>query len=362
MLVFIALLMTVLLVTVVFSVDLAFMQLTRTQLRAATDAASRAGTEALSRTQDTEDAREAAKRVAAQNLVNSQPLLLSDDDIEFGRSNRTADGSVEFLEGDEPFNTVQVTGRRTSGSLSGPVPLFLGRILGVGHFEPVYTAASMNLDRDLCLVVDRSGSMKTGLEDGQIPAGLGSCDPPHPTLSRWGALTVAVQSFISGLEETNQIEQLALVSYASAGSYCGIPFTNADLNQPLSFDYTNTTAEMARLSSIPINGFTNIAAGIDRGVVALTDPARARPLAERTMVLLTDGIFNRGRHPRLAAEDAARQDIVIHTITFSADAEIGAMQEVATATGGKHFHAPDAASLQRIFREIAVTLPVVMTK
>ena len=80
------------------------------------------------------------------------------------------------------------------------------------------------------------------------------------------------------------------------------------------------------------------------------------------MVLLTDGIFNRGRHPKFAAQVAANQGIIIHTITFSDEAEIGAMQEVARIGGGKHFHAPDAASLNRIFREIALTLPVLLTE
>ena len=69
MLVLIALLLIVLIVTVVFSVDVAYMQLTRTQLRSASDAAARAAAECLSRTQDVDQAREAAKTIASRNLV-----------------------------------------------------------------------------------------------------------------------------------------------------------------------------------------------------------------------------------------------------------------------------------------------------
>ncbi|MCA9218073.1 MAG: VWA domain-containing protein [Planctomycetales bacterium] len=356
-----ALMMIVLIVTVVISVDIAFIQLTRTQLRSATDAASRAASETLSRTQDVDAARQAAINVAALNEVSGSPLQLANGDIVFGQSVLGRSGAVAFNAGAEPFNTVQVLGRRTIDSPSGPVPLFFGGILGAANFQPTHLASSMHLDRDLCLVVDRSGSMKFSLTSNRIAGGLGSCDPPHATLSRWAALDVAVQAFIDGLNDTLQEEQLALASYSSDNSSCGINFEAATIDQRLDFDYSSTTAKMAELSSIPINGFTNIEAGIQQGIAALTGPEE-RPLAEKTMVLLTDGVFNRGNHPRFAAADAAAQDIVIHTVTFSDGADQAAMRQVAEVAGGKHFHAPDAASLERIFREIATTLPVVMTK
>jgi hypothetical protein len=361
MLVLVALLLVVLIVSVVFSVDVAYMQLTRTQLRCATDAAARAAAEALSRTQDVDSARAAAIATAGKNEVANSPLVLETDDVEFGRGTQLTNGSIDFTLGGSPSNSVRITGRRTNGSGSGPISLFFGQLLGVSDFEAFHSATAVTLDRDICLVVDRSGSMKTGLDNSGIPGGLGSCDPPHPTLSRWGALNTAVQSFIAGVESTPQTETLALVSYASVGDYCEMTFTDADLNAPLSDDYLPVTNAMTSLSGIPINGYTNIAAGIDTGIAALTDPALSRPLAERTMVLLTDGIYNRGRDPRLAAQDADNEEIVIHTVTFSAFAEQQAMKDVAAATGGNHYHAPDAATLDAIFREIALTLPVLLT-
>ena len=356
-----AFLMIVLIVTVVISVDIAVIQLARTELRSATDAASRAGTECLSRTQNVAQARAAAKAIAESNTIHGKALQLADDDVEFGRSDRADGGEVVFTKGEEPFNTVRVTGRRTDGSRSGPVPLFFAKILGVANFQPTHVASSMNLDRDLCLVVDRSGSMKFSLTSNRIAGGLGGCDPPHPTRSRWSALNVAVAAFVEGLESTDQQEQLALASYASDNRSCGIDFNAADVNQVLDFEYATTVAEMANLSSIPINGFTNIEAGIEAGIDALTGP-EARPLAEKTMVVLTDGRFNRGRHPQFIAATAAAEGITIHTVTFGVGAEQEAMRQVATAAGGQHFHAPDAASLEQIFREIASTLPVVMTE
>ena len=49
---------------------------------------------------------------------------------------------------------------------------------------------------------------------------------------------------------------------------------------------------------------------------------KKRPFAVKTMIVLTDGIHNTGAEPVISARTAAKNDIVIHTITFSADASI----------------------------------------
>jgi Mg-chelatase subunit ChlD len=60
------------------------------------------------------------------------------------------------------------------------------------------------------------------------------------------------------------------------------------------------------------------------------------------------------------AIEAANQDIIIHTITYG-EADPGLMQDIADATGGTNYVAPDAAALQDIFEQIALTLPVMFT-
>ncbi len=117
---------------------------------------------------------------------------------------------------------------------------------------------------------------------------------------------------------------------------------------------------MASLSSKPVKGNTSISAGIDDGIKVLTGK-KIRPFAVKTMIVMTDGIHNLGPEPVLSARNAAKKDILIHTITFSSDADIKRMEDVAAATGGRHFHAPTAADLARIFKEIASTLPVMLT-
>jgi len=361
MLVLIAITLPLVILMAAFAVDVAWMQLVRTELRTATDAASRAGAKTLSLRQTEAAARAAAKDAAGRNLVAGAPLVVTDPEIELGLGRQSSSTSrFVFTPGGPLLNAVRVTGSRTASSAGGPVSLFLGQVMGVTQFQPSYMATSTQLDRDICLVVDRSGSMMLGLVGRSIPGG-GVCRPPHPTRSRWGALTMAVAGFLNELEKTRQQEQCGLVSYSSAARLCGLTYTTSDINAGLSLNYQPIRNEMNRLSQNPVRGRTAISAGIDNGIRVLTSGS-ARPFALRTMVLMTDGRHNTGREPVLAARDAAQQGIVINTVTFSNEADIARMQAVAAATGGKHFHAPNAAELERIFREIASTLPVMLTE
>lgn len=358
MLVLIAICLPLFLIMAAFAIDVAWMQLTRTELRTATDAASRAGAKRLSLDQSEAAARAAAKDAASRNRVAGTQFLLTDREIEVGSGSQAPhDGRFTFSPGGTQLNAVRVTGKRTADSAAGPVALFLGRVMGVPQFQPQHVATSTQLDRDLCLVVDRSGSMMDSVNGGSLG---NACKKPNMKKSKWGALYTAVEGFLDELEGTLQNEQCALVSYSSAGSGCGYTFTTSDINAPLEFDYKPIRDEMDVLSSKPVQGMTAISAGIDNGVAVLTSK-NVRPFAVRTMVLMTDGLHNAGREPILAAREAAKAGITIHTVTFGKSADTTRMKAVAEATGGQHFHAPDAKALEKIFRTIASTLPVLLT-
>jgi len=363
MIVLIAITLPLMIIMAAFAVNLAWMQLVRTELRTATDASSRAGAKALSLQQTEAAARAAAKDAAQRNLVAGVPLVVTDPEIEVGFGRQTSSNTrFEFTPGGAQLNAVRVNGNRAASSASGPVPLFLGQALGVTQFQPSNVATSTQLDRDICLVVDRSGSMMRGITSNNVPSGI--CNPPDMAVSRWGGLNTAVAGFLAELDLTSQQEQCGLVSYSNAGSFCSNPtfrYTTSDINAQLAFNYQPIRDEMARLSSQPVRGRTNIGAGIENGILVLTDP-RARAFALRTMVVMTDGRHNEGPEPVIAARRAADENIIIHTVTFSNEADFFRMQEVADATGGEHFHAPDAAALEQIFRQIAATLPVLLTE
>jgi Ca-activated chloride channel homolog len=360
MLVLIAICLPLCVIMAAFAVDVAWMQLVRTELRTATDAAARAGAKELSLSQNTAAARDRAKQAARRNKVAGEPLQLQNRDIQIGASTQPSSTSrFSFSSGGSRPNAVRVTGRRTNGSASGPVDLLFAGVLGVREFEPQQVATSTQLDRDICLVVDRSGSMMRGLFGSDVPGG--ACKPPHPTKSRWGNLRIAVQSFLDELDKTPQKEQCGLVSYSSDAQACGRTYTISEINSELTNDYSIIRQEINKKSDAPVEGRTAISAGIDDGITVLTG-AKSRPFALRTMVLMTDGIHNTGPEPVISARVAAQNDIVIHTVTFSVDADIRRMQDVAKATGGEHFHADDQKELVDIFKRIASTLPVMLTE
>ena len=78
------------------------------------------------------------------------------------------------------------------------------------------------------------------------------------------------------------------------------------------------------------------------------------------MVVLTDGAYTNGVHPENEAALAAADDIQVHTITFGAcpTSVIIDMQDTALAGGGYHYHAPDAATLNEVFSEIAGSISI----
>ncbi|MGY8771164.1 MAG: pilus assembly protein TadG-related protein [Pirellulales bacterium] len=158
--VLVALLLPIILWMAAFAIDVSYMQLTRTELRIATDAAARAGARTLSLEQDAKKARIAAQECASKNLVAGVPLNLSSDDITFGLSVRKDDKSrFEFTAGGDKLNSIHVLGHRTTESKDGPVRLYIAPIFGHEFFQPEIESSASQIDRDIALVLDRSGSM-----------------------------------------------------------------------------------------------------------------------------------------------------------------------------------------------------------
>ena len=137
----------------------AYLELTRTQLRAATDAAAKAALVTLSETQSFDLARAAARTAGQANHVAGEALLFYDSDIMFGNGDKQEDGTVQFTQGGEPINSVRIDARRTDGSQTGNVPTFLAHFVSDNSFEVAQVSVAARIDHDICIVVDRSGSM-----------------------------------------------------------------------------------------------------------------------------------------------------------------------------------------------------------
>ncbi len=346
MLPLIVLLLPMMIVFLGFAVDVAYMQLTRLELQAVTDAAARAASSTLSRTDSKPLAREAAVRIASNNRVAGKPLSLTNVEIEFGRSDRGADGYFAFKPGGKPTNSVRVTGDRTNGSKTGAVPLFFGQFFGTQGFEPQFVSTASFLNIDICLVLDRSSSMK-----GRGGA-VNDCKPPAK-ISRWSDLDAAVETFLTTLEENKAEEHLALVTYAGTKGKlpCGQkPDSLIDTN--MQADFAPVRKAMTNYRNDVWNGYTYIESGIRTGLGVLLDPDQTRSSADKLMILMTDGQENIGSALE-GAKACAAAGIRVNTITFSPAANQELMKSVASATGGRHMHADNGAELIEVFREMA---------
>lgn len=327
MLVLIVFMLIGFLATVAFSIDIAHMHLSRTELRSATDAAAQAASQELSRTLNQSLAIQMGQQIARENLVNGEPLLLRAGDFDFGRSEMDNSGRFNFATGGRPLNSVRVTGSRTEGSASGSIPLLFGNVLGLSTFEPELFSAATYIERDVVLVIDRSGSM-----GGQKFTDLGA----------------AIAVFADTLIATPVDEEVGLASYND----------RATEDQQLTDNLGDVAAALLRL---PVGGATSISRGMQAGA-RIISRSRSREFVERTMIVMTDGRHNRGPEPRTVASQLADDDVQIHTITFGANADQARMREVAAIGGGRHFHALSAADLADAYREIALTLGTVITE
>ena len=366
-----------LLAMTMISVDVASMQLARTELRAASDAAAKAGAEALLRTQNSTQAKTAALNMAQLNYVGGKPFKLASKDVVIGTSSQQADGSWAFAAGGSRPNAVRVNALMNAASASGPVNLAFGKVFKASTFAPSKTSTASAVQQEICLAIDRSGSMSYDLSgiDKVYPPN-GAYDRRPKTGSRWLSLTKALGIYLDEVAQTPVPSRVALVTWASDMTGIWLPsednsgeyppatsppiYAAALLEAGLSLDYSTIESKIAIRTDHPIYGSTNMSDGIDKAVATLT-AANVLPYAQRSIVLMTDGIWNQGRNPRYAAEDARDAGITIHVVTFLPQATSADAEAVATITGGTYIHADTEAELIAAFEKLARTLPVVLT-
>jgi len=176
-----AFLIPVILVICGISINFALMHLRKTELQIATDAAARAAGRAFSETQKVNAAIDLAVDVGEMNTIGSAPLKINPDEssgeIIFGISRRQGNGygryeftprqRANIASKTEKATAIRVTGKRTAGSLGGSIEMFLSGFGPFSDFSPESFSTSTQLDRDIALVLDRSGSM---LEYKDYPA------------------------------------------------------------------------------------------------------------------------------------------------------------------------------------------------
>lgn len=318
--------MVVLLVTVAIGVDIARMHLTRSELRTANDAAARAAVESLGRTQDPTLAEDAAIQIAARNKVAGIGLTLDRSQIKLGHAKTQPSGKLAFAEGGY-LSSARVLGQRTDESPDGPVGLFFGPLFGVNEFSTDSVAAASQTQRDIGLVLDVSGSMAVE--------------------GRFQALADGVNSFLTVIEATPQVEYVSLTVYETTA------------RQLMSL--TDNTSILRLIFSIETpNGATAIGLGLQEGLDSVLNDFNARPYALKSIILMTDGNHNTEVDPEAIAMKCAAANVIVYTITFKDGADQARMRKLAESTGGTHLHANTNAELDDAFQTIAKQLAVTL--
>ena len=371
----VAVFVVVLMAMAAFSIDISYIALTQTQLKAATDAASKAGTSALVQGKTDAEAIAAAIAMANQNTVNGKALKITSSDIQVGQSVLQTDGSWSFVAGLKPSQAMQITSNMSSANANGAVNFFFAPVFGSKTFNATNTSVASAFACEVCLVLDRSHSMcfdQTG-SDWSYPLPylldwITAIKNKPATGSRWLALDTAINSFCTILKTANAPPRVGVVTWAddigkntTEYQLTGQTSVGCTTDLGLSTDMTAVYNAVKAKSTKVMLGGTEMAAGMDAGKAMLTG-AGVKSYAKKVMILMTDGQWNAGRDPLLSAAECKAANITVHCVCFLQKADQTTTKAIASMTGGKFYYATDAASLNAAFKDLAYTLPVVLTK
>jgi len=150
-------------------------------------------------------------------------------------------------------------------------------------------------------------------------------------------LIKAQEAGLEFLERMNlEVDQVGIVAFSYA-AFTAQPFTN---------DIVELTSAIQSLEALTL---TNIAAGLYESAGQFASLTEAQPTIS-VIVLLSDGQSDRAAAIQAAAQISA-QDIHIYSISLGSNADQYLMEQIAT-TPTMHYYAPDAASLNDIYRAI----------
>lgn len=347
-----------------FAIDLARVQLVRSQLQSAVDAGALAGGLQLKRDpDDAEAARAAAERFIQMNQVGfSGNVAAAAIDVDLGQ---WEPDTQRFYATDENPYSVRVLARKEDE------PYSFAQIFGRTTFTvPRQAVASVpTAPLDIMMVLDLSSSMGS---QGRIEA-LREASPEFVSTIR----DADKEDFVGVMGYGVRKDDYDPDDYASPGIvYTATPaslFPDPSeaatdwagvLEAPLTDDYDaliRTALSPAALQARKYGGGTPIGAAIRDGAHCVD--ANNREDVDMLMVLMSDGHANKPSsngdgYARQMAAYAADLGVKIHTISLGNSADVDLMTDIAAITGGRHFDASGSgsvltSSLREAYRGIA---------
>ncbi len=390
-----ALLLPVLLLLCAVAINISYFRLLKSEMKVANDATAHAAGRAMSIYQDVDQTINFARYAAGLNTVGSTTFSITPEQVVFGSSVRGAGGFGRYQFTEIPTSEVRTLHSRPNSVAIDASNTFPLLVQAIGNFQSLNLtdrSIATQVDRDIALVLDRSGSMLDYRDEAALNNQLYSLyrqgrisrteytnavsydtfstnvvnrltgemksyasdlhNHPNglPRYCRWAYLIDGVDAFLDVLDGTDQDEYVTLATFA----------TTATLNYNLSLDYGPIRNYV---NGVIPNGSTAIGQGIQEAVPEIMNGALARPFASKTIVILTDGMNNQNPDPVSVVQNLVQQyNVTIHTVTFSPGADQSAMQQVAQVGGGRHYHSDNGDELIQIFQEIANNLPTILTQ
>ena len=112
-----AIMLPVVLLLAAFAINIAYLELNRTEMFIASDAVSRATGREFMLTNNVFSARARGRYAGSRNFIGNKPLKLANSDFVFGEAERSSlSNRYNFTPGGMKPNSVEVTANRTTGA------------------------------------------------------------------------------------------------------------------------------------------------------------------------------------------------------------------------------------------------------
>lgn len=346
-------LFTLFLTMVAFAVDLGYINMSRSELRAAVDAANLAGASGLQ--VSPAEARARAKSIAASNKVGGKSVVLQDSDIELGRWDTSTKKFTLYTGSDESKASAMRITARMNKERGNALGLIFAPLIGTKTKDLTISAvAGFGLAADIVIVQDITSSFDAELADAKV-----------------GDQALIDALYANGAGKSS----IGYVVHTGWGKTLGTL-------KPVNTEYNNlkslvTNTLLCGNKGMPVCSGTDIGAGLEEALKVYADTNYVPvPGIPKAIILVSDGepnVSSDGSHPKMTnaqlltyaqqQSDAAwAKGIHVYVVFFNRDNDQAASAKVATLArgNGDFVQVQDPKKLPEALEGITRRLPMAL--